>query len=191
MTFFDMYGGVVGVANHKTGVGSGLVVYDAAAAQTCLDSVLSFACGSGPSSAIDLVRNECFGAMQGTLTAGNGPCFDSLECVSGLYCQAGADGGPNTCAALKTQGQPCTDTTHSSDCTYLGNGTPALYCQPVDGGTPTCQPDLPVDAGCTANAQCLTWACDDPICVSSYVFSDPGQPNGTCAYFTLPDAGGD
>jgi hypothetical protein len=188
----DTYGGVVGIADFNSALDSGLVLYDASAAKTCLDYVYSFTCGTVPASAITFIRDQCFGAMQGTLTAGNGPCVNSLQCTSGLYCQLTADGGPGNCTALKTQGQPCVDTTLSTDCTYLGNGTPALYCfDPMDGGAPTCQPALPLDAStCTGNAACQTWTCNYPTCVDTVVFSDPGTPMGICATFTIVDAGG-
>lgn len=188
----DMNGGVFGIADFNAALDSGLVGYDASAARTCLDTVLSYTCGVGPSSAIDLARDLCFGAMQGTLTSGNGPCVNSLECANGLYCRLSGDSGTGTCAPLQTQGQPCSDTVLSTDCSYLGNGTPALYCSdPGDGGTPTCQPALPLDAGCNSNAQCQTWDCNYPVCTNVFVFSDPGNPGGICATFTVVDAGAD
>jgi hypothetical protein len=188
----DQGGGLVGIGAFNPALDSGLVLYDASAAKTCLDFVLSFSCGDVPASAYNTIKTVCFGALQGTLAAGAGPCVNALECQGGLYCQVAADGGPGACAPLKTQGEPCTDTRFSTDCTYLGNGTPALFCfNPADGGTPTCQPAVPVDGGCTTEAQCQSLVCNYPVCSNVEIFSDPGQPNGTCEFFTLPDAGGD
>ena len=190
--FLDNNDGVAGLTAYNAALDSGLVLYDAAAARTCLSYVLSFTCGEVPASAVELIRSQCYGAMQGTLSAGTGPCVNALECKSGLYCQTAADGGPGNCVALEGQGQPCTDTNNSTDCTYLGNGLPALYCSdPGEGGTPTCQPALPLDGGCSVAQACQNLDCNYPVCTNSYTFSDPGQPNGTCAYFTLVEAGAD
>lgn len=187
----DTMGGVLGLGGFASALESGHVEYDASAAKNCLDHVYSFSCGAVPASAIAFTRDVCFGAMHGTLGAGAGPCVSSLECASGLYCRVVSGGGPGTCVALQGQGQACADTTASTDCTYLGNGTPALFCfDPGDGGTPTCEPALPLDAGpCNQAAACQSWACNYPTCVGTIVFSDPGAPNGTCAAFSIDDAG--
>jgi hypothetical protein len=187
----DSNGGVVGLAGFDTALDSGLVAYDPTAAKTCLEYVNSLNCGTVPATAGELIRNLCFGALKGTLTAGAGPCVDSLECGRGLYCRVASQGTSGTCEPLQAQGKPCQDTASSTDCTYLGNGTPALYClDPGDGGTSTCQAALPVDAGpCSQPAACQSWTCNYPTCVDSFVFSDPGTPNGTCAAFTVLDGG--
>jgi hypothetical protein len=186
----DGVGGIIGIWDHNAALDGGHVTYDAAAAGTCLNYLLSLNCGVVPSAAVRIIRDLCFGAMQGTLGP-DGGCVDALECQAGLYCRLAADGGAGNCTALQGQGQPCTDITLSTDCTYLGNGTPALYCAPnPDGGGATCQPALPLDAGCSVAAACQSWSCNYPICDDSFVFSDPGVPNGTCASFTIVDAGG-
>jgi hypothetical protein len=192
---FDQAGGVFGVASFG-GLAGGKVAYNQAAAYNCLHDFLSINCGTVASSSLVKVQNDCFAAMVGTLDVGAGPCNSSLECKPGGYCRVVGDASTGTCAALQTQGQPCVDTTSSTDCTYLGNGNPALYCAPgVDGGPATCQPALPLNGTCTQNPQCVTDSCNGTSCVDMYVFSDPGLAMGTCAGFTLPGgdagAGGD
>jgi hypothetical protein len=117
--------------------------------------------------------------MQGTLGSGQGPCVDSIQCQAGLYCSTAT----HVCTPLEGLGQPCQDQVLSTDCTYLGEGTPALYCQATaDGGT--CQPAQDAGSSCVYGQACLSGVCAFPACSNTDVFSDPGVPNGICATFT-------
>jgi hypothetical protein len=175
------------IAIYQSALDSGAITYDPAAAANCLQEVSRLPCGVVQADMLLQVQNDCFAAMKGTLGADAGPCINSGECLPGQYCLLG-DASTGTCAPLQGQGQPCTDTVRSSDCTYLGNGDPALYCAQGDAGA-TCQPAQPLDAGCKYNAQCESQTCKAPYCASSLVFANPGGAG--CAYFTISDAGAD
>jgi hypothetical protein len=181
-------GGIRGLQLHQLALGSdaGLVTYDPVAGAKCIQDVNALACGVVPVSSILTVQDDCFAALQGTLGVDAGPCTDPIECKTNEHCRMVGDAGTGICTPLIAQGQPCTDKTYSMDCSYLGNGSPALYCDPK---TLTCQPPVALDAGCASNAACASEACNYPVCVDSFVFSDPGTPNGTCAFFTIADAG--
>jgi hypothetical protein len=181
---FDQFGGAFGIGKYDVALDSGLVGYDASAANSCLLDWLSFQCGTVSAAGFAQARLTCFGAMSGTLGVDAGPCVNSLECHTGEYCRLG-DAGTGTCAALSGPGQPCSDTTSSTDCDYLGLGSPPLYCAPGDAG-PTCQNTLPADAGCGQNAQCQSGVCLGPRCVDTQVFSS----SPTCRSFAIKDAGG-
>lgn len=188
----DEFGGFRGLAEFNAALDSGLVTYNQAAAANCLQEISTLNCGVLTAQDIVKIQNDCFSAMQGTLGVDAGPCVNALECQSGEYCQLATDGGPGRCATLQGIGQPCNDTVHSTDCTYLGNGNPSAYCDPGDGSAPpTCASSKPLDAGCNYNPECQSGACNWPVCVDSIVFSDPGVANGVCAYFTIKDAGTD
>ncbi len=183
--FLTLHSGAFGITDHATAVNSGFVAYDAAAAYTCLHEFLAFQCGVVSAAGIQKVKGDCYGAMVGTLVAGAGPCTDSLECKAG-YCLVVGDASTGTCAALKGPGQPCSDLANSNDCDYLGLGSPPLYCAPGDAGGGTCQPTLPVDAGCTSQAACQSGVCVSPVCVSEQIFTS----TPICRVFTIKDAGG-
>jgi hypothetical protein len=184
----QFYGGPFNVEGFNASLGSGNLGYDASAAYACLHEFLSFNCGTISATTLDKVRDDCFGAINGTLAIDAGPCATSLECQPGAYCHivASADGGAAAwCAPLLAIGQPCADNINSTDCTYLGNGTPQASCRGPDGGT-TCQASAPAGGTCTFNPDCQSGVCFTPMCISTYDFSDPG----TCGTFVV-DAGAD
>jgi hypothetical protein len=185
----DTYSGAYGVGAFKSALDSGLVVYSPAAAANCLQEVSALNCGVVTAATVAKIQTDCLSAMLGTIAIDAGPCGSTLECKAGAFCAIPPDSGTGVCAPLAGAGQPCIDTAASTDCSYLGNGSPALYCAPGDGGA-RCASDLPLDAGCTANVQCQSGACKYPVCFDSIVYSDPGVPKGTCAYWTIQDAGG-
>lgn len=186
VSVLDGVGGILRIGAYAAAFDSGAVVFDTAAAMTCLNDIATLNCGTVPATTFDELKADCFAAMVGTLGIDAGPCINPLQCTTGEFCRLLADGGAGVCVALGTTGQPCNDPTYSTDCSYLGNGGSLLYCGPGDGGN-VCQPQLPVDAGCTQNPQCQSGACNYPMCVSTYTFSDPGA--GICADFTIADAG--
>jgi hypothetical protein len=182
---FDGLGGAFGIASYGEALDSGLVGYNMTLAATCIKEWLSFNCGTVSVNGLNTAKADCFGAMPGTLAANAGPCVNSLECKSGEYCVKAADAGMGTCIVLQTFGQPCSDFKTSTDCTYLGNGTPPLYC---DADSGTCQNALPTGSVCKHNQQCQTNNCFSPSCIDTFQFSTPGT--GLCDLFTIKDAGG-
>jgi hypothetical protein len=186
VTDFDSNGGAYRIGAYSAALDSGTITYDPSAASRCLQEWLSLNCGTISASSLIRVRNDCYAAMKGTIPNDAGPCINSLQCQVG-YCKIAADAGTGTCQALGGSGQPCSDKQQSTDCSYLGLGTPTLYCAAGDGGA-TCQSTLPSGGSCTFSAQCQSGDCKYPSCVDSVVFSDPGVPGGRCAKFTL-DAG--
>jgi len=182
--FLAARSGAFGIGNHGAALDSGLVTYDATASYTCLREWLSFQCGTVSAAGLQKVKNDCYGAMAGTLGINAGPCIDSIQCKSGEYCRLG-DAGNGTCVPLSGLGQPCADTTNSFDCSYLGLGNPAQYCAALEGGS-ICQNALPSDAGCTTNATCQAGVCIFPRCVDTTVFSS----TPVCRLFQVRDAGG-
>jgi hypothetical protein len=191
-SLIGMGGGIRNIELHEVALtealDSGIVAYNKAAVPKCLQDIAAIPCGTLAASTILGIQNDCYAALQGTLGVDAGPCTDPIECQTNEYCRFVGDAAAGTCVPLIPQGQPCTDVTNSTDCTYLGNGTsPALYCDPAGS---TCQPPAPLgDSGCNSNAACASGSCSSPNCVSSYVFSDPGTPDGLCALFLNPDAG--
>jgi len=187
---FTSGGGFRELSSFSASLDSGNVLYDAGAAAQCIADFTGFPCGAVTSSAILTEQAACYGALAGTLGIDAGPCRTSLECATNEYCAVTADSGTGVCEALHALAAPCTKAT-SEECSYLGLGTPALFCNlPKDGGQGQCESTLPNDAGCTDNNQCQTQLCSYPSCGPTIVFSDPGVAGGTCAFFTIQDAGG-
>ena len=189
VTALDESGGALGIANFNSALDSGSVAYNESAAASCLNTLSTINCGVIQSPAYNSLVSLCFSAMQGTLGIDTSGCVSSLQCKTGEVCALASDGGAGVCVLLSGQGQPCKDTTNSTDCTYLGNGTPALYCTKVDGGSTECQPSKPTNSTCNFNPECQSGLCNAPACVTSIVFSDPGTPNGICSSFIVVDAG--
>jgi hypothetical protein len=167
---------------------SGNVTYVPSEAKKCLDDTATIACGSINATDIAVLTDECAAAIQGKFGSDAGPCSSSFDCQPTLYCAS--DGG--VCAPLNATGQPCTDVVFSSDCSYLGNGTPPLYCSPLDGGGGTCQPQLANGTACSSFEECQSLICDFSAptadCSNTTVFSDKGTPNGVCTFYP-PDSG--
>jgi hypothetical protein len=189
----DKFGGLGAIAAYNAALDSGAIAYSPARAAACLQEVAQIGCGVYPASTQNMIIADCFAAMQGTLIAGK-PCVDSLECASGEFCEQSADGGANVCTALVGVGGPCSDTTRSTDCSYLGHGTPALFCGPNgdagDAGN-SCQTVAPLSGSCKTNPQCSPNTCGSAsTCVNAVVFSDPGVTPGTCAFYTMAADGG-
>lgn len=185
-------GGVANISTYNAALDGGHVVYDKAAAAKCFQEVAAINCGLISAAQQAKIVDDCYAALRGTLAIDAGPCVNSLECTSGAYCRIPGDASTGRCVAVQAVGQPCSDVLNSTDCTYLGNGTPAAYCDPGDGAAPPrCASAKPLDAGCNFSQECQSRACNSPVCVNSVVFSDPGVPNGTCAFFTIQDGGTD
>ena len=185
VTVFDGFGGAYGQAAFKSELDGGSIAYDPSAATACIAGVEASNCGAISAMTFGSLIDLCFSATKGTLGLDAGACIDSLQCSPGEYC-ASTDGGLGTCVALRSAGQPCTDTRNSSQCSYRGSGSLVLYCGQSDAGT-TCLPTEPLTSPCKSNGQCQTRICDSTGagCINSYSFSDNGLPFGFCATFTV------
>jgi hypothetical protein len=129
------------------------VVYDPSNAKECLEQFAATPCGTETAAQSELNYLTCASAIQGQLAIGASGCTSSFDCVSGAYCPS--DGG--TCTALAIAGMPCKDTNYSTDCTYLGNGDPLLWCN-ADSGT--CENDFSTGSSCIEYEQCNTQVCN-------------------------------
>jgi hypothetical protein len=191
-TDLDQSGGAfgnIGIAN----VHSGHITFDPAQAKSCVSGISGIDCATLTATLTLTLTGECAGAMIGTVSAG-GPCSSAFDCKTGLYCAQGAGDAGAQCAALKTLGETCSDLVFSTDCSYLGNGTPALFCQQnADGGLfGTCQPSFSNGVDCQEYEECATLICDysqpTPVCSDSTPFSQPGVAGGICTDYP-PDGG--
>jgi hypothetical protein len=180
-------GDLLGLPAFEPSTDGGAATYNPATAADCLSRAAALSCGLVPTAQVKALESVCYGAFTGTRAIGAAGCKSSIDCVTGAFCDLTVDGG--ACAALKGANQPCSDP-NSLDCSYLGIGNPANFCNfPADGGASTCQPKLGPDASCNANNDCIDNNCTG-VCDDNVVISDPGVPNGLCDLFTIKDAGG-
>jgi hypothetical protein len=182
----------------------GVLTFDPAKAQACLNDLAAIDCGLNEVTAAlqASLLDDCTAAVTGTLTVG-ATCASSIQCLTGEYCDTPTDGGAGQCALLQTAGGSCsfgTQTAESSEsaCSFRGSGDTALRCANADvnahalleAGSWVCAPAGAADAGCNLDDDCVTRLCITPAgtCVSARVFVDPD----TCAYYNLlADAGSD
>ena len=183
------YGGVEGVGHVQLEFDGGNIGYNPAIADQCLQAATNIPCGIVSSTIMNGLQLLCLSAVPGTLSAGATGCAKSYDCVTGTYCAPG-DGGPGTCMALVGMGAPCKT---EDECSYVGNPPPSLYCDTAVSHT--CQPRLGNNIACTDNSQCQSNICiyngTQALCTNQFVFSDPGVPNGNCAFLSDLDGGGD
>lgn len=156
----------------------GKVVLDQKAAADCLAKIDTLACTlTGP--ALQEIRTTCFASLKGLATAGQA-CEQSVECATGLFCNPTTPGGAltGTCAALKTDGQPCGLFTNGivganaikseEACSYRGSGAPPLRCDSYDfvaqsypdPATWTCKAAVANGADCNDSTWCTSGICD-------------------------------
>jgi hypothetical protein len=177
----------------------GAITFNATSAQTCLTEIAALPCGMVTSQQLVQIRNDCYGALVGTIPVGGTGCTTSLDCAPQGWCSIVGDAG--TCTALAGDGGACgvglAPSIPSNDqCSYRGTGQPALYCDnqvPDGGGTHTClaQPGPGGTCGTTFyyGQECTTEICTG-TCGMTTPFSDPGVPGGLCASLAPQDAGG-
>jgi hypothetical protein len=177
---------------------SGNIDFDPTSAAACLNDMANIPCAnvaSLTSAEFRQYTTDCAGALVGTVGLDAGPCLSSFDCQSPGYCAITADGG--VCVPVKAIGQTCTETTTGTDCSYLGNGTPAAYCLHTATGS-TCQASLPDDAGCSgvlSVSACASLVCDYSadggkgpyVCSNTTLFGFPS----VCSAYPIPDAGHD
>jgi hypothetical protein len=181
---YNLSGGVNGLGI----VTGGNIVLNETQATQCLSLLSTFPCGTYDTAQNTAQAVACVGAFAGRSPIG-GPCTTFWDCANPGYCQAGVDGGPATCQEIHPVDTACVDTVFSSDCTYQGNGDPANYCDPT---TLKCTADLPNGTPCEEFNWCQSQICDSVsgACQATSIFSDPGTPGGTCAFFNTPVDGG-
>jgi hypothetical protein len=188
----------------------GHVTFNAAQAQTCLDTISAVDCAANELTSAEAVQlyQSCFAAYAGTLPAGSA-CAATIECAPGNYCMpvdggAGDAGAIGSCQALAGAGGACgflgNATQGQSACSYRGSGSNGLFCQNISGDAGitqlnssewTCQPQWPNGSECYANQDCTSFICHQVgtlfQCGSAGNWANPS----TCATYTItPDAGG-
>jgi hypothetical protein len=202
---FASNGGVefVNLAN----VHGGHITLNETAAAACIADQAAFSCGTYTSAEQEKASTDCTAAMTGKLDIGQGPCTSAWDCAPPAYC-AGAGGafsvtyvGGNAiadsgvtgvCTAMRAVGQSCTDIFFYSDCTLQGNGSPANFCNPVDGGA-VCTAAFATGTSCSFYTQCASQICDYPNtadCQTSTLFDDPA-PGQNCMSYPFPADAGD
>jgi hypothetical protein len=175
-------GGFRELNEFSASIDSGNILYSPITANKCISDMVTIPCAAAISAVTLTLQSECYAALAGTLGVDAGPCKTSIECATNEYCNAG------TCSPVLGTNQPCTRNLNDQ-CVYRGGQS--AYCDlPSQGGAGQCEPTLPNDAGCNSNGQCQSGLCDFP-CGNQEVFADPGVPSGTCAFYTIPDAGSD
>jgi hypothetical protein len=152
----------------------GSISYDSVKAQACLQDIASIPCGVITSAAYLQIRNDCYGAMVGTIPVGGSGCTTNLDCAPQGYCNIVGDAGTGTCTMVENLGTGCT---FNEQCTYRGTGMPAAFC--ATGGSNTCVAQGDVDAACGTTffyeQECTSELCVAPgVCGTQAVFSDPG-----------------
>jgi hypothetical protein len=173
-----------GFVTLQADVASGRVLYDAAQAGACADSIRNAPCGIAAQAAANALPSPCAAVFTGTVAPG-AVCFTSDECsgasvcVLAAACPAGCCAG--TCVAPvaaggNCAGAPCptgtycratsTATTTTFRCTPQATSlgavcdaadgcVPPLFCVPDGSGTGTCARSLPATGGaCDQNAGC-------------------------------------
>ncbi|MGH7281511.1 MAG: hypothetical protein ACRELY_08320 [Polyangiaceae bacterium] len=163
------------------------VVFDDAKAAECLNLIQGLSCSEDPSAITaaqsQAIRTACYGAITGTIPAGNPGCTDSIECEPNNHCEFGPDGG-GTCVAPYTLGTPCVlngelPPTSLYRCGRAFAGQPN-YCQTCQFYTieeaGTCSPPQDVDASCYTPYECASWVCDfnSERCANSFAIINTG-----------------
>jgi hypothetical protein len=190
-----LYGGFLGVGFAAQYIDGGHITYNPSASCECLGSAAAINCGLIPQTTLASIQQTCFAALPGTVPVASGDagdagrCASSYECAPGAYCTVDpsgqSDASLGSCMALVADGGACTN---DKECSYLGNGSPPLYCSTT---THACVPRVAAGTACQSNSECSSNTCivgadgGAPTCASGEIFSSAS----TCTYFTLPDAG--
>lgn len=169
--------------------GGANVVMDQAKANTCLAELSTLDCPTLTAPVYTKTVQDCYGAVTGTIQAGNGPCLDSVECAPGNFCpNAGNDAGVRNCLPLLQAGATCTVATGNTACQYRGYLGSSARCERYkapDGGAPSnvCTPPLANGSKCQTAWDCQSDLCDfgSGVCVTSAVTVGPAA----CAYFKI------
>jgi hypothetical protein len=195
-------------------VHGGHIDFDQDAAARCIADQAVLSCGTYTAAENTAAVNDCSQAMIGKLHIGDGPCLSAWDCALPAYCagpggvaidsifandggtlsgayvggNASADAGQTgVCTALRSVNQSCNDLFFYTDCTYLGNGSPALFCNQDGGSGPgQCVPALATGAPCIVNVNCTPQVCDSVT--SSCQGTTEFDTAGTCTA-PFPDGG--
>jgi hypothetical protein len=191
---------------------AGNITFNAAAAQTCLDTLAAADCTTNQVTSTDQVTlyHSCYGAYAGILEGGS-PCMGSIECTPGNYCLPVDGGVPDSgatglCQPLAGDGGGCGFLGNSGNgqgvCSYRGSGSNGMWCQSISGdaGTTllpssewTCQPQWPNGSECFGNQSCESFICHLASGSSALQCGAVGNwaNSSTCATYDIPaDAGG-
>jgi hypothetical protein len=137
----------------------GTIDYDPAEVGAChqrfIQSPCTFGFFLGTPDIYDVLA-FCPGAVTAKQTA-NGACSSDGECVSGLYCNKGADFTcPGTCQPFATEGQTCTGSVRCADGLTCSDQTCQKQPKPGDPCTGFCSYSVscPSDQVCPENLWC-------------------------------------
>ncbi len=174
----------------RADIDAGLLAYDPAGVQACLNAVATCSPSAG---------DACAGALVGQVPVG-GSCNDPYDCDAG-YCTASAPTTcPGVCAAYAVAGQNCSDsicgpnlfciggtcapapapTPNGGSCSAIGsNCATGLYCNPGPdaGNAGTCAPQVASGGPCGQNAAGVNEALTGSQCQSGDVCA--GLASGT------------
>jgi len=199
-------------SNTGVNIDGGHLTFNAAQAQTCLNTIASVDCASNQVTSAEEapLYQSCFGAYTGTLAMGS-PCAATIECAQGNFC-APVDGGvgdagaTGLCQPLAGVGGACgvfgDQALGQTVCSYRGAASNGLFCQNISGDAGisqlspsnwTCQPQWPVNSECYTNQDCASFICHQ--FTSGFLCASAGNLANatTCSTYAvaLPDGGAD
>jgi|HubBroStandDraft_1064217.scaffolds.fasta_scaffold23877_4 hypothetical protein len=195
-----------------TAVDGGNTAFNAAQAQTCLNTIAAADCSSNQITAAEQgeLYKSCFGAYAGTQEAGS-PCAGSTDCAPGGFCSPvdgglGDAGAIGLCAPLVGQGGGCGilggQALGQTVCSYRGAASNGLFCQNIAGDAGetqlspsawTCQPQWAVGAECYTNQDCASFICHQVGTTADFQCASAGNwanANTCSTYAVIVDAGG-
>ena len=120
----------------------GVVVYNGAEAQACLDSIAVRTCAQ----MLDRGSPACEAALDGTVALG-GACILDEDCAGDALCKSASGTCPGQCSPLQAAGQACTKDDDCQDGLTCSAETrlcvhPASEGQACEYGAPPCGPGL-------------------------------------------------
>lgn len=142
----------------------GRAVYDAAAAEACVEGVGALPCTEQwmPTGIVRAPHDQvpaCAAALDGTVPIG-GTCYTHYDCAGigvSSFCEFADDGCSGQCVARPTVGAACSP--QGSLAQRCGRG---MFCAP---DTMTCQPRIADGAACTGHGECrVGHGCFDNLC---------------------------
>jgi hypothetical protein len=153
-TLFDLT-----APSYRRSIRAGRVMFDAVAAQACLDSIPTLACAD-----FDPLfsHDPCPDAFRGLVPDGDA-CAGDGECGASSYCEAASCGGMGVCRPRVAAGEACSFTTDvcargtgcvGGVCTHHGLDLGAT-CEPLGGGN------------CRGLLACWSRTCVDPSVVGT------------------------
>jgi hypothetical protein len=208
----DEQSGFNGSSTGSNLLDGGHLVFNAVAAQSCLDLLQQIDCTTNQiASGVEMQSYaSCFATYTGTLTAGSA-CANTIECAPGSFCLpvdggVGDAGAIGVCQALAGDGGACAllgnASASQSVCSDRGSGNTGLFCQSFDPSAPTevldaaawtCGPQEPIGTGCAQAVDCTSFECT-PLPTRQCATSIVAVSAAACTAFAVEagtDAAGD